>query len=63
MYYKQDVIDVSNESVPNGRNFFFTMDETVETFFSLWMWHHAGRPTTELCGNYRDKLLLTTGGG
>ena len=23
--------------------------ETVETFFSLWMWHHAGRPTTDHC--------------
>ena len=23
--------------------------ETVETFFSLWMWHHAGRPTTDNC--------------
>ena len=23
--------------------------QTVETFFSLWMWHHAGRPTTDHC--------------
>ena len=24
--------------------------ETVETFFLLWMWHHAGHPTTDHCG-------------
>ena len=23
--------------------------ETVETFFSLWMWHQAGHPTTGHC--------------